>query len=167
MSPNAADMKRLWAPWRSSFLAKGPQRACFFCAAARAGRRRDRVHHVVARGKHVFGILNLYPYNNGHLIIAPYRHTGRFEKLQAPEWTEMLALSQQLMRRLTRSLHPHGFNLGFNLGRTAGAGVPGHLHLHIVPRWNGDTNFMPVLAGTKVISQSMEQVYQLLTKEKG
>jgi ATP adenylyltransferase len=158
-----ADLERLWAPWRSTFLAKGPQRRCFLCAAVKAPRSRDRANHVVARGRSVFGILNLYPYNNGHLMIAPRRHVGRFEQLQPAEWSEMLTVSQRLMRRLTRSLHPQGYNLGFNLGRTAGAGVPGHLHLHIVPRWNGDTNFMPVLGRTKVISQSLDALHRLLT----
>ena len=96
-------------------------------------------------------------------MIAPYRHVGTLERLTPKEWAEMLRLSQQVMRKLARALGPQGWNLGLNLGRTAGAGIPGHLHLHIVPRWNGDTNFFPILAHTKLISQSLDELYTLLT----
>lgn len=154
---------RLWAPWRSGFLAAGAGRACFLCAAAKAPRARQRALLVVDQGASAVAVLNKYPYNNGHVLVAPRRHTGRFEALTAAEWDGIRALSQRLMRRLTRLLRPHGYNLGFNLGRPAGAGVPGHLHLHIVPRWNGDTNFMPVLDGTKVISQSLAELQRMLT----
>jgi ATP adenylyltransferase len=150
----------LWAPWRAAFLTGPPARGCIFCAAKRA--RQDRARHVIARGHHVFALLNRYPYNNGHLMIAPYRHVGRLEALQPAEWGEMLTLGRRLLRRLQRTLRPHGFNLGLNLGRVGGAGLPGHLHLHLVPRWNGDTNFMPVLTGTKVISQSLDALYRIL-----
>ena len=110
----------------------------------------------------MFALLNRYPYNNGHLMIAPYRHIGTLASLNAAEWTETLRMSQRLTARLTRVLHPQGFNLGVNLGKAGGAGIPGHLHVHLVPRWNGDTNFMPVVANTKVISQSLEELYALL-----
>ena len=116
----------------------------------------------MARGRHAFGLLNRYPYNNGHLLMAPYRHVGRLEALRAEEWLELFELSGQLTQRLRRRLHPDGFNVGMNLGRSAGVGIPGHLHLHIVPRWTGDTNFMPVLSRTKVLPQSLDEVYQLL-----
>ena len=152
---------RLWAPWRSAFLARRNTRRCIFCAAKRS--KHDRRDHVVERGERVFALLNRYPYNNGHLMIAPYRHVGRLESLRSAEWAEMLRMSQRLTKRLRRALHPQGFNIGLNLGRTAGAGIPGHLHLHMVPRWSGDTNFMPVLANTKMISQSLEELYALLT----
>ena len=152
---------RLWAPWRSTFLAKRRKGRCIFCAAKRSGQ--DRRHHVIDRGERVLALLNRYPYNNGHVMIAPYRHAGTLESLTSAEWAEILRMSRRLTRRLTRALHPHGFNVGLNLGRTAGAGIPGHLHLHIVPRWDGDTNFMPILAHTKVISQSLEELYTLLT----
>jgi len=154
-------LPRLWAPWRSAFLSKPAPRGCFFCAAKRSPKQ-DRARHVVARGRHVFLLLNRYPYNNGHVMIAPYRHVGQIEQLRPEEWADMLTMSQVAMRRLRRQIRPHGFNLGINLGRTAGAGVPGHLHLHVVPRWNGDTNFMPLLGGAKVISQSLEELYRLL-----
>ena len=155
---------RLWAPWRSQFLVKPSSRRCIFCVAKRSAA--DRRHHVIARGTQVFALLNLYPYNNGHLMIAPYRHVGTLESLRVGEWSDILRMGQQLTKRLTVALKPHGFNLGLNLGRTAGAGIPGHLHLHIVPRWNGDTNFMPVLTKTKVISQSLDELYTLLTSSR-
>lgn len=154
--------QRLWAPWRGTFLRQRKPRHCIFCRAKRA--RRDRAHHVLARGVQAFVMLNLYPYTNGHLMIIPYRHVGRFEKIRPEEWAEMLTLGQEFLRRLRRTVRPHGYNLGLNLGRVAGAGIPGHLHLHIVPRWTGDTNVMPVLANTRIISQSLDELYTLLTK---
>ena len=157
---------RLWAPWRHAFLLSTRQRRrCFFCAAKRS--RADGRHHVLARGRAVFAILNRYPYNNGHLMIAPYRHVGELRSLRQPEWVELFQMARRLTKRLTDTLRPHAFNLGMNLGADAGAGVPGHLHLHIVPRWRGDTNFMPVLADTKVISQSLDEVYACLTGRAG
>jgi len=151
---------RVWAPWRSRFLLQRPSRRCIFCAAKTS--KADRRHHVIARGRHVFALLNRYPYTNGHLLIAPYRHIGAFKRLASPEWTEILTLSQDLIDKLQRLLRAQGCNLGFNLGKVAGAGIPGHLHLHLVPRWNGDTNFMPVLTNTRVMSQSLDTLYQLL-----
>ena len=109
-------------------------------------------------------MLNRYPYTNGHLLIAPYRHVGAFGRLTPAEWAEMLTMSRHLLAQLKRLLRAQGFNIGLNLGKVAGAGIPGHLHMHLVPRWNGDTNFMPVLANTRVISQSLDAVYRLLTK---
>jgi ATP adenylyltransferase len=154
-------LARLWAPWRSAFVTHAPLRRCIFCAAKRPGA--DRRHHVVARRSRAFALLNRYPYNNGHLLLAPYRHVGQVEALRGEEWGQVLDLAQQLIRRLRRTLHPDGFNIGANLGRVGGAGIPGHLHLHIVPRWQGDTNFMPILGGAKVISQSLDALYDELT----
>ncbi len=154
-------MDRLWAPWRNTFLSQRGRRRCIFCLAKRA--RVDRQHYVIARDDGVFALLNLYPYNTGHLMVAPYRHVGTLERLTAAEWAGMLRLSQWLTRRLRVTLRPQGFNMGLNLGKVGGAGFPGHLHLHLVPRWNGDTNFMPVVAQTKVISQSLDTLYTLLT----
>ena len=154
---------RLWAPWRSAFISRRKQpRGCIFCAAKRHPAE-DRKRHVIARGRRVLALLNLYPYNNGHLLVAPYRHVGRFESLSAEEWAETLRLTQRLLRRLTATLHPHGFNIGINLGRASGAGIPGHLHLHLVPRWTGDANFMPIFGGARVISRSLDELYRLLT----
>ncbi len=162
----AASIDRLWAPWRSVYLSS-PRKggACIFCAARRASS--DRKHHVVLRGKEAFVLLNRYPYNNGHVMVAPFRHVGRLERLRPSEWGEMLRLAQRVMARLQATLHPQGFNLGLNLGRVGGAGIPGHLHLHIVPRWTGDTNFMPVIGQTKIISQSLEELWMLLHTPKG
>ena len=109
-------------------------------------------------------MLNLYPYNNGHLLVVPSRHIGELDGLRPEEWLEILKITQTLIRRLRRELHPHGLNVGLNLGRAAGAGLPGHLHVHLVPRWQGDTNFMPMLGQTKVISQSLDALYRLLTR---
>ena len=153
-------LPRLWAPWRSAFLSGPKPRRCIFCAAGRS--TQDRRHHVIARHDRVFALLNRYPYNNGHLMVAPYRHVGSLTALTEGEWLGLLALSRRFTRVLSRAMHPQGFNVGFNLGRAGGAGLPGHLHLHLVPRWNGDTNFMPVLADTKVISQSLDELYRLL-----
>ncbi|MBI2495780.1 MAG: HIT domain-containing protein [Candidatus Omnitrophica bacterium] len=155
-----AELDRLWAPWRSDLFLRPRRRSCIFCVARRS--RRDPRHYVVARGAQVFALLNRYPYNNGHLMIAPKRHVGALESLRETEWVGMLRMSRRLMRRLSKSLKPHGFNVGLNLGEAAGAGIPGHLHLHLVPRWNGDTNFLPVLSHTKVISQSLDELYRLL-----
>ncbi len=156
---------QLWAPWRSKFITQPGKKRCFLCTAARS--HHDRQHYVIAKEPQVFALLNLYPYNNGHLMIAPRRHVGTLEAMTSLEWLGLFRLSQQLISRLKRTLHPHSFNLGFNVGRDAGAGLPGHLHLHLVPRWRGDTNFMPVFTGTKVISQSLEHVYTLLAMTRG
>ena len=155
------DLQRLWAPWRHTFLTQRKAPRCIFCAAKRAAD--PRRHYVVAHDAHAFALLNLYPYNNGHLMVAPARHVGELESLTAGEWADMRRLTQRLMRRLRAALHPHGFNVGMNVGRVAGAGIPGHLHLHIVPRWRGDTNFMPIIGQTKVMSQSLDELYAALT----
>ena len=157
------DMKRLWAPWRTTFLHGPRPRGCIFCRAKRRPAN-DRKTFVVARGRRAFALLNVYPYNNGHVMIAPYRHVGALDALHAEEWAELLRLLQRLLPKLKRHLHPHGVNVGLNLGRAAGAGIPGHLHLHVVPRWVGDVNFMPILTDAKVISQSLTELYRLLTQ---
>lgn len=159
---------RLWAPWRLAYLrsarADKPDTpgGCLFCRTGRS--RRDAQNHVLVRGRLSFSLLNRYPYNNGHLMIAPYRHVGRLDRLRPEEWAELGQMLQEMLRRAERVFSPDGFNVGLNLGRVAGAGVPGHLHLHAVPRWSGDTNFMPVLAGTKVISQSLDDAYRRLKR---
>ena len=153
---------RLWAPWRTGYLLRPQPRGCVFCAAKRS--RADRRHHVVARGRHAFVLLNRYPYNNGHVMVAPNRHVGRFEALTPAEWQELFVLGRRMLRRLRQTVHPQGFNLGMNLGRTGGAGIPGHVHLHLVPRWQGDTNFMPIVGETKVISQALDEMFSLLAE---
>lgn len=158
-----ADLERLWAPWRNAFLSQPRllRRRCIFCDAHRSAD--NRRHRVVARGVLAFALLNRYPYNNGHLMVVPSRHVGELDALRPEEWADILVLMRTLIRRLRETLHPDGLNVGLNLGRVAGAGIPGHLHVHLVPRWNGDTNFMPVLGRTKVISQSLDDLHALLT----
>ncbi|MBI4227529.1 MAG: HIT domain-containing protein, partial [Candidatus Omnitrophica bacterium] len=148
---------RVWAPWRRRYLLAPKGRGCLFCRARRA--RDDRRHWVVHRTRHAVVMLNLYPYTNGHVLIAPNRHVGRLDRLTDGERVALWQLAGEFTRRLDRALAPHGYNIGANLGRAAGAGVVGHLHLHVVPRWIGDTNFMPVLSDTRVISDSLDAVY--------
>lgn len=156
----SANINRLWAPWRAHFITKQPAKRCIFCHALRE--KKDKKHLVIHRGRLVFALLNLYPYNNGHVMIAPQRHIGDLLKLKPEELAELFAVVQRLLKQMKRALRAQGFNVGMNLGSSAGAGIPGHLHLHVVPRWKGDTNFMPVLTGTKVISQALAEVYRLL-----
>jgi ATP adenylyltransferase len=157
-------MERLWAPWRMAYIDgihdDGTQDKCFLCAARDAGD--DRRAAVFMRRPHAFALLNRFPYNNGHTLIVPAAHKGDLADLADDEMLALMALARDAMALLGRALRPDGFNLGFNFGRTAGAGLPDHLHLHIVPRWSGDTNFMPVLADTKVVPQSIEALYDLL-----
>ena len=158
---------RIWAPWRIPYLRKASKEeepsSCFFCAYAKTPKK-DRKNLVVLRGKACFAVLNRYPYTGGHVMVAPYAHKGELAALDAVERSELFDLAIRMQGALTRSARPHGFNLGINLGRAAGAGVPGHLHLHLVPRWNGDTNFMTPFAGVRVISQALEELRDELQK---
>jgi len=146
-------MKNLWAPWRKEFILSKKEENCFFCEAIKDNQ--DRKNLVLYRGKECFCILNKYPYNNGHLMIAPKMHKDDLSKLNDSEMLELLTLSRDVKNILAKKLKPEGFNLGINFGKVAGAGVEDHIHVHLVPRWTGDTNFMPVIAETKVISQSL------------
>jgi ATP adenylyltransferase len=137
--------------------------ACFFCDYARAARK-DRPNLVLHRGRTCFIVLNRYPYNTGHLMVAPLAHKAEMGRLGARERAELFELAVVAQKTLDRALRPHGYNLGMNLGRVAGAGIPGHLHLHLVPRWNGDTNFMPVVGRTRVVPQALDDLYSHLQK---
>jgi ATP adenylyltransferase len=139
---------------------KDIEEECIFCAKPATGD--DEASLIVHRGEHSFVILNLFPYTNGHLMVAPYEHVGRLQEIPAETTAEMMALAQRAMSRLEEAYEPHGYNVGFNQGRVAGAGVEHHIHLHVVPRWAGDNNFMPVIADTKVMPQSIEQSYEAL-----
>ena len=150
-------MENIWAPWRKEFILSKKDDNCFFCAAIKDNQ--DRKNLVLHRGKECFCILNKYPYNSGHLMIAPKMHKDDLSKLSDSEMLELLTLTRDVKDILTKKLKPEGFNLGINFGKVAGAGVEGHIHLHLVPRWKGDTNFMPVIAETKVIPQSLEDLY--------
>ncbi len=124
--------------------------------------RNDQKNYIVKRTAHAFAVLNLYPYNNGHVLIVPRRHVAEFGQLKDVELLDLIKLQNDLLLRLKKRLKPHGFNVGANLGIAAGAGVPGHLHIHLVPRWPGDTNFMPVVGKAKVISESLKSLYERL-----
>jgi ATP adenylyltransferase len=162
-------MDRLWTPWRSSFVESasardsGPAAPCFLCTKSADDRVHDREHLILYRGERAFVVLNLYPYNTGHVMVAPYQHIGDFSTLDSATAAELTALTQRCVAVLQKAYHPEGFNIGMNLGKTAGAGVPEHLHIHVVPRWNGDTNFMPIIGNTKVLPESLEQTYDRLT----
>jgi ATP adenylyltransferase len=150
----------LWAPWRMKYIkaaAKGDE-PCFFCAYLR--QKNDTRNLILHRGRWCHSILNRYPYNTGHLMVAPIAHKGTLAEMTPEEVLELWEQARWMQDVLDRTLQPHGYNLGINLGRVAGAGVLGHLHLHIVPRWNGDTNFMPVVGGTKVMPMSLGELHR-------
>jgi ATP adenylyltransferase len=155
--------QRIWAPWRLDYVkdaSKDIEEECVFCAKPAADD--DEANLIVHRGERCFVILNKFPYTNGHLMVAPYEHLAALPELDADTVAEMMALAQRAMTRLEEAYSPHGYNVGFNQGRVAGAGVEHHIHMHVVPRWGGDTNFMPVLADTRVMPQTLEQSYEAL-----
>lgn len=159
-------MDRIWAPWRKAYIRPSTHKTkgCLFCKLEAASQTLDAKNYILKRTAYNFAILNLYPYNNGHAMIIPRRHVARIEKLTNAEKLDWLALYEEVQAAMEKTLRPHGFNIGMNLGISAGAGIPNHAHLHIVPRWKGDSNFMPVVAGTKVISESLDSVHQILSK---
>lgn len=151
----------IWAPWRAPYVRNiGQPKGCVFCGIFRSPNHSKNL--IVKKTSLSFAVLNLYPYNNGHILILPKRHAAEFSMLSDRETLDLIKLQNAMIKRLKETLKPDGFNLGTNLGRAAGAGVPDHLHIHIVPRWAGDTNFMPVIGKTKVISQSLEALRSLL-----
>jgi ATP adenylyltransferase len=147
-------MERLWTPWRLAYVtaATGEPPGCIFCAALPA---LDREPLVVHTGARAYVILNKYPYNNGHLMVVPHRHAGRFADLDRDELIEVMTLVQLSERVLSQAYAPHGFNVGVNLGKPAGAGIEDHLHVHLVPRWTGDTNFVSVVGETRVLPEEL------------
>jgi ATP adenylyltransferase len=154
-------LERLWAPWRTVYIGKEQGgSACIFCDKLQSDQ--DEANYVLFRGEAVFALLNLYPYTNGHLMVAPVRHVGEIEQLTGEEMLALGETTRQMVSLLKAAFNPHGFNIGANLGNVAGAGVPGHLHFHIVPRWAGDTNFMPVLGDVRVISEGLDHTYRKL-----
>jgi ATP adenylyltransferase len=155
-------MKQLWAPWRLEYVAGADEaEGCIFCCAAAAP---EAVGLVVHRGDQAFCLLNKYPYASGHLMVAPYRHVAEFAELSAEEVLELHRLAASGMGALAETFAPQGYNVGWNLGRIAGAGVVDHVHLHVVPRWAGDTNFMPVLADVKVLPQHLDETRAALAE---
>lgn len=154
----------LWAPWRSVFVLSKKEKGCPLCKALRA--KKDSAKNlIVYRGETCFVILNKFPYNTGHAMICPKRHTSRLDKLTEEESNELMALTQETYRIINKVLKPHSQNLGMNLGRSSGAGIPEHMHMHVVPRWNGDTSFMLVTGNTKVVSVPLDPVYEAIRKE--
>lgn len=161
-------MDRIWAPWRLEYVSApaGPTDAgeCFLCRGVKASD--DRANWIACRTSHSVVMLNRYPYNNGHLLVAPLAHRATLSDMVDAELLDLQHVLQKMTRRLSELMTPDGFNIGLNQGRVAGAGLPGHLHWHIVPRWNGDTNFMPIIGNTKVISQSLEALYEMLVSSR-
>jgi ATP adenylyltransferase len=159
-------MDLLWAPWRLSYVASAKPPAandpCFICQGL--AEERDRDNLILHRANASVVLLNRFPYNNGHLLIAPRSHIGQLTDLDSSEMSNVMETMQRLLRLLDDLMHPDGYNIGLNQGAAAGAGLPGHLHWHVVPRWHGDTNFMPVLSDVKVIAQSLDALYDLLSE---
>ena len=155
-------MENLWAPWRMAFITPKtpPPPGCIFCTLP--AEHQDVEHHILYRGDLCFMMLNLYPYNNGHLMIAPFQHVSSIEHLEAATLAEMMSQAQLALKALRLAMNPDGFNMGINEGKVAGAGYADHVHYHIVPRWHGDTNFMPVVADIKVMPEHLDVVYAKL-----
>lgn len=162
-------METLWSPWRSKYIGtfkdevEKSREECFLCVAA-SGVKPDHETFVVARRPNCFAVLNLYPYNNGHTLIAPYRHIGDFTQLSTAELSDIFILMQDCVTALKQIYSPHGFNLGANIGKSSGAGVPEHIHFHVVPRWSGDTSFITTISDTKVVSIAIEETWNDLHK---
>jgi ATP adenylyltransferase len=153
-------MKPLWAPWRMQFILEKKTKGCIFCDLPK--KKEDRDNLIVYRGKKNYIILNKYPYNNGHLMVVPNQHTSDLGKLDSATTLEMMKLVDQSMKLLAQSMGSQGYNAGFNFGRSAGAGILDHLHMHVVPRWVGDTNFMPIFSGSKVMVEYLHETYDRL-----
>lgn len=157
-------MDKIWAPWRIHYVRKTNKNGCIFCKAVKSDK--DNANYLVVRGKHAFIMLNIFPYTNGHLMVAPNRHVASLRKLDSDEIKELMKFTQIAQNMLDKVLKPQGYNIGINEGRLAGAGIVSHVHIHVVPRWLGDINFMPVTASTKVISQSLNELYSKLIRLK-
>lgn len=153
-------MKNLYAPWRYDYILKQKTKGCILCEKYKANADDEQL--IVKRGKLAYILMNLYPYNNGHLMIAPYRHVANLVDLTQDELVEIIKLVQLSEKVLRKVYQPDGFNVGINIGKAAGAGIDSHLHAHIVPRWNGDTNFLATFAETKVIPENIEEAYKKL-----
>ena len=156
-------MDTLWTPWRFNYVSEGVAKGgCIFCEKAAADDRQDSENLILHRGKHNLVILNLFPYTTGHAMVAPYAHQARLTGLDSDTLAEMMELARKVEDALEQTYHPDGFNMGMNLGRSAGAGVAGHVHLHFLPRWTGDTSFMTVVGETRVQPEELATTYQKL-----
>ncbi len=160
-------MKRLWAPWRIEYiLDEKKHKSCLFCDISqnKSNTTDDKKNLILYRGKHCFVLMNKYPYNNGHLMVVPYFHTPNFEGLSDAVLFELIRTVKQSVTVLKKAINPDGFNLGLNFGKVAGAGMESHMHLHIVPRWTGDTDSMPIIAETRVMPEHLRKTYNKLNK---
>lgn len=154
-------MEELWAPWRMEYIAEVDNGdGCFLCDAVNSGEDREKL--VLWQDDECVALLNRFPYNNGHVLVAPIQHTGDMEQMSPSQLTSQMSMLKRCRRNLKKTMNPDGFNIGLNLGRSAGAGVTDHLHWHIVPRWEGDTNFMAVIGETKVIPQALDDLWEVL-----
>ena len=152
-------MDRLWSPWRYQYVSRAvPDSVCIFCE--KPAEQKDRENHILYRGEHSFVLLNLFPYTSGHLMIAPYRHVARMAEAGDPALIEMIRLAVDAERALTEVYRPHGLNIGMNLGECAGAGIAGHIHIHVLPRWMGDANFMTTIGETRVLPEDLDTTYE-------
>jgi ATP adenylyltransferase len=152
-------MDRLWAPWRINYIKEKRAKRCVFCDVIGSSGKKD---YFIFKTGYSFCLMNIYPYNNGHLMVSPQKHVKDIESLEEEEILDLIKAVLLAKKLLKKVLKPEGFNIGLNLGAVSGAGIPGHLHIHIVPRWSGDTNFMPVIGKTKIISQSLEELHKQL-----
>jgi len=153
-------MEQIWAPWRMEYILKDKSKGCFLCE--NPAKKDDAASYILHRGQANFIVLNTYPYNPGHLLVAPYRHIASLEDMTSAERAEHFDMVSRCLKVLREAFAPQGFNIGVNIGKVAGVGVEGHVHSHIVPRWQGDANFMPVVADTKVVSEGLQETYAKL-----
>ena len=153
-------MDKLWAPWRIKYIRANNKKRCIFCQA----KKKEGSDYVFLKTAHSLAMLNIFPYNNGHAMVAPLKHVKDLDALNEAEILDLVSTLQKTKKLLKKVLQPQGYNIGINLSAEAGAGIPEHLHIHIVPRWKGDTNFMPIIFKTKVISQSLAELFKQLKK---
>jgi ATP adenylyltransferase len=153
-------MEQVWAPWRMKYILMDKSKGCFLCENLKQDD--DAANYILYRGRKNFVIMNVYPYNPGHLMVAPHRHVASLEELTKEELHEHSEIVSRSLKVLRQEFDPQGFNIGVNIGKVAGVGLEGHVHTHIVPRWQGDTNFMPVTADTKVVSEALDETYKKL-----
>lgn len=154
-------MDELWAPWRMRYILNAEKKkGCFLCSEIKEDN--DRKNHILFRGKHSYVIMNIYPYNNGHLLVVPYGHVPDTDGLKPEELTDLMKTTQASVNILKRAMNPEGMNVGINFGKAAGAGLPEHMHVQIVPRWNGDTSYITVFDNTRVIPESLDDTYEKL-----
>ncbi|MBA7634016.1 AP-4-A phosphorylase [subsurface metagenome] len=153
-------MEQVWAPWRMKYILMDKSKGCFLCENLKQDD--DAANYILYRGRKNFVIMNVYPYNPGHLMVAPHRHVASLEELTKEELHEHSEIVSRSLKVLRQVFDPQGFNIGVNIGKVAGVGLEGHVHTHIVPRWQGDTNFMPVTADTKVVSEALDETYKKL-----